>query len=254
MGGRSPKERREGLEPSEASAAESAVAEGGAAEASAAKTGASKAGAAKGASAKSRKGLIVGGVLAVVLLCTVGGLLVWHEQPSFCNAICHSPMDAYVEGYLGKSTTDQSDQSDQDGMAAGAQIHQRANVACLDCHEAKISEQIHEASVWVSGDYSVDENGLLTTVGVRSDVKMCATSDCHDMEQVSQATQDWGGQIGVNVHDSHQGQDIDCGNCHSIHGQSYLMCNTCHDYLVPDGWAAPVASGEDWDEIGEVRS
>ena len=105
MGGRSSKERREGLEPSEASAAESAVAEGGAAKASA-----TKAGAAKGASAKSRKGLIVGGVLAVVLLCTVGGLLVWHEQPSFCNAICHSPMDAYVEGYLGKSTTDQSDQ------------------------------------------------------------------------------------------------------------------------------------------------
>ena len=26
----------------------------------------------------------------------------WHEQPSFCNAVCHNPMDAYVEAITGR--------------------------------------------------------------------------------------------------------------------------------------------------------
>ena len=36
---------------------------------------------------------IVGVVVAVVLVCAGGGFYVWHNQPSFCNAICHEPMD-----------------------------------------------------------------------------------------------------------------------------------------------------------------
>ena len=43
--------------------------------------------------------LIIVGVVAAVLVAAGAGFWVWHEQPSFCNAICHSPMDKYVETY-----------------------------------------------------------------------------------------------------------------------------------------------------------
>ena len=42
---------------------------------------------------KSRKWPITVAVLAVVAAVAGGGFWVWHEQPSFCNAICHTPMD-----------------------------------------------------------------------------------------------------------------------------------------------------------------
>lgn len=42
---------------------------------------------------------IIVGVVAAVLVVAGAGFWVWHEQPSFCNAICHSPMDKYVETY-----------------------------------------------------------------------------------------------------------------------------------------------------------
>lgn len=182
-----------------------------------------------------KKWPMVVGVIAVGLVVAGAGFLVWHESPSFCNAICHEPMDPYVEGYY------------QD-EALMAHVHQVADTTCLDCHEPKIDEQITEGLAWVRGDYSVGEDGMLTTVGVRSDAQMCATPDCHDFEGVVAATQDWGGEEGVNPHESHQGYQLDCSSCHSAHGQSMMYCNTCHDYQVPEGWAAPVQSAEPADK------
>ncbi|MCI8467979.1 MAG: cytochrome c3 family protein [Eggerthellaceae bacterium] len=178
-----------------------------------------------------RRWSIVVAVVAVVVLVAGGGFWVWHEQPSFCNAICHVPMDPYVEGYY-----------EDDALMAHA--HQVEGTTCLQCHEPKMEEQVHEALVWVSGDYDVDEDGMLTRVGVRSDSAMCAVSGCHDFDDVVAATADWGGEEGVNPHDSHQGRAIDCSNCHSAHGQSVMYCNTCHDYEVPEGWAEPARSAD----------
>lgn len=176
-----------------------------------------------------RRWPVVVAAVAVVLAAAGAGFWVWHEQPSFCNAVCHEPMDAYVEGYY----------VDADQMAYA---HQAAGTSCLQCHEAKIDEQIHEATVWLAGDFDTDEEGHLTRVGVRSDAAMCATAGCHDMEQVAAATQDWGGQEGANPHDSHQGYALDCSSCHTAHGQSVMYCNTCHDFAVPQGWAEPRSS------------
>ena len=43
---------------------------------------------------KKKKWPIVVGVVVAVLVVAGAGFWVWHEQPSFCNAICHTPMDA----------------------------------------------------------------------------------------------------------------------------------------------------------------
>ena len=48
---------------------------------------------------RTRKWPIVVGVVVVVLIAAGAGFWVWHEQPSFCAAICHTPMDEYLETY-----------------------------------------------------------------------------------------------------------------------------------------------------------
>lgn len=173
-----------------------------------------------------RKWPIVVGVVVAVLVAAGAGFWAWHEQPSFCNAICHDPMDNYVEGYYHDASV-------------MAYTHQQEGKTCLDCHEAKIEEQVAEAVSWVSGSYQVDEVGNLATTGVTADKAFCAKSGCHDWDAVVAATQDWGGDQGVNPHQSHQGEAIDCSNCHVAHGTSYMYCNTCHDYKIPDGWQQP---------------
>ncbi len=180
---------------------------------------------------RRRKWPIVVGVCAAVLVVAGTGFMMWHEQPSVCNAICHSPMDPYVEGYYEDATL-------------SAYAHQVENVTCLECHEPKLDEQIEEGLHWVAGDFEVDETGMLKTVGVRSDAGMCTRQGCHDFDEVVAATENWGGEAGVNPHDSHQGYAIDCSNCHVVHGQSVMYCNTCHDYEVPEGWAAPAKSAD----------
>lgn len=174
-----------------------------------------------------RRWPIAVGVVAVALVAAGAGFALWHSQPSFCNAICHQPMDPYVEGYYHQS----------DLMAFA---HQEQDVACLDCHVPTLEEQVTEGLSWVRGDYAMDEDGMLATVGVRSDAKMCAVEGCHGWSDVVAATEGWGGQTGVNPHASHQGEAIDCSNCHSAHGTSVMYCNTCHDYEVPAGWVEPV--------------
>lgn len=169
------------------------------------------------------------GAVAAVLIVAGAGFWVWHEQPSFCNAVCHQPMDAYVEGYFG----------DPELMAYA---HQVQGATCLDCHEPKLEEQIAEAAVWVAGDYAMADDGKLATVGVRSDAAMCADAGCHDFGEVVAATANWGGEAGVNPHDSHQGYALDCSSCHTAHGQSYMYCNACHEFAVPQGWAEPASS------------
>ncbi len=173
---------------------------------------------------KRRHWPIVVGVVLVVLVAAGAGFFVWHNQPSFCNAICHSPMDNYVNGYYEDSSL-------------LANTHMKANVTCLECHEATISDQVNEACAYMSGDFSVDENGNILTVGVSADQSFCTNGACHNMDDVKAATANWGGEEGVNPHDSHQGT-LYCSDCHSVHGTSNLYCNACHDWKVPDGWTS----------------
>lgn len=175
---------------------------------------------------KKRKWPVVVGAVVAVIVAAGAGFAIWHEQPSFCNAVCHEPMDNYVDGYYHDASL-------------MANEHGQSGVACLDCHEAKLDEQVSEGLAWMRGDYRVDEEGNLATVGVTADVKQCAKSGCHSVDEIVAATENWGGQTGVNPHRSHQGTAIDCSNCHSAHGESYLYCNTCHDYELPDGWNNP---------------
>ena len=185
-------------------------------------------------SKKKNKKFVIIGVVVVVIAILGFGFNAWHNTPGFCNSVCHDPMDYYVNGYNGNASTSQA--------SAGAQEHKAENVSCLQCHEATIQEQVHEATAWVSGNYKMNSDGTLKKTLVTADKKMCVKSGCHNWDKIVAATEDWGGNSGVNPHRSHQGEAIDCSNCHGVHTQSMMYCNTCHDFKVPDGWATPEKS------------
>ncbi|MGV8084196.1 MAG: cytochrome c3 family protein [Coriobacteriia bacterium] len=168
---------------------------------------------------RSRKGLwITLGVIGVIIVALLIGYFATHKNPRFCNAVCHSPMDPYVNGYY----------SGDDNILVTA--HADNNIICLDCHPPTLSQQVTEAVNWISGNFTdpLPRQRFATR-------EFCLQSGCHDNDDIVEATVDWGGDEGVNPHDSHQGQ-LDCYNCHSVHHTSVMYCNQCHNWEVPEGW------------------
>ena len=165
---------------------------------------------------KRKRGLIIAGVAAAVIVIAGAGFLVWHEQPSFCNAICHSPMDSYVEGWEARDPH----------TLVGA--HAVAGTTCLQCHESDLGQQINEGMAWVSGNFSdpMEKRSLATE-------DFCMR--CHERDEIVAATTDVLGSSGANPHAAHQATE--CGDCHSAHGTSKVMCNSCHVFEVPEGWS-----------------
>ena len=118
---------------------------------------------------KRTKGLVALGVAAVVVVAAGAGFWVWHEQPSFCNAICHTPMDPYVEDYYADDAT----------LLAAS--HRVADVSCLDCHVPTLSEQLAEGVTWVAGGYA------LPLEQRQFDNAFCMNGSCHSIGQDSLA-------------------------------------------------------------------
>jgi hypothetical protein len=168
-------------------------------------------------------------ILIAVVICfgviIGGGTLVYatqHANPQFCNAICHSPMDSYVEGY----------ESDDGRLLVSA--HAEAGEVCLDCHEADIGQQIDEGVKWTTGDFR--DPMVVRRFGTE---EFCLRSGCHSdyetYDDLASATANYQGS-GYNPHESPH-SDIECYNCHSVHNSSKLHCRSCHsDMPVPATW------------------
>ena len=78
-----------------------------------------------------------------------------------------------------------------------------------------------------------DKNASVCTTASR---EYCMTCHESDWEDTVAATADYDGHEGYNPHDSHMGA-VDCGICHSLHGEQTLYCVTCHtNYSAPEGW------------------
>lgn len=181
-------------------------------------------------------------IIAVIVVAG-GGFMVWHDQPSFCNAICHTPMDNYVDGYFNDENQLAYQHAHVGGtsLAAGTLKEGVAdkNLKCLTCHEAHLDEQMKEGISWVSGNYKVDTDGnpVIAEPAYVGNKEFC--TECHDYDKVIAATEHyWGEDEPANPHASHQGE-LDCNVCHQPHGTSVLMCDSCHNFAVPEGWETP---------------
>lgn len=199
---------------------------------------------------RPKRGWIVAGVVAAIIVVAGAGFWVWHEQPSFCNAICHTPMDAYLPTYEaepGQAATDVwgNEVANASGMMAA--VHRAQNgTTCLGCHVPTLSEQIGEGMSWITGSYEVlntqtDQQvvpeksleDLVAARGIEPD-QFCLNESCHNMtrDDLIQATAD----LERNPHVAQHGEN-QCSDCHKAHRASVNMCSQCHnDAPIPEGW------------------
>ena len=163
--------------------------------------------------------IVLAAVVVVIGALSVGGLL-WHNDPSFCNAICHSPMDPYVQGFYS---------GDQSLLVSA---HMENGEACLTCHEPTLGEQIDELGVWLKDNFS--EPLKMKNLGTK---EFCLR--CHDFDDAFASTVEYGGTK-RNPHEPHGSEGLECYECHRVHSSSVMYCNYCHrDVPTPEGWVKP---------------
>ncbi|HIW76805.1 MULTISPECIES: cytochrome c3 family protein [Gordonibacter] len=197
---------------------------------------------------KGKKWPIVVGVVVVVLIAAGAGFWVWHEQPSFCNAICHTPMDPYLPTYEaepGQPAVDKwgNDVADASGMMAAVHRVSKdqggAEATCMSCHVPTIGEQVSEGMSWISGNYyyPLEERDLEELVAARGleEDQFCLNEACHTQtrDDLIAATSELGK---YNPHTPQHNEQA-CSNCHKAHRASVNACTQCHtDAYVPEGW------------------
>lgn len=172
-----------------------------------------------------RAGIIIG-IIAGVVIVAGAGFWIWHEQPSFCGTMCHDTMGTYLANY-----------EDSDMLS---HAHATAGVACLDCHEPVLEDQLAELQVQVSGDYR------LPLAKMDTDDEFCLRDGCHTRDEIVSALDGYTFPDGtaVNPHEitfstdysstesphSVGGETIPCSTCHTMHRNSNGIeyCFTCH--------------------------
>lgn len=201
---------------------------------------------------RGKRGAITAGVVAAIVVVAGIGLFVWHEQPSFCAAICHTPMDAYYDTYETGETDKYGNEVPEGSRQAMMAFSHKANegTTCMGCHVPTLSEQINEGIEWVSGNYEVvgynpENQWLLETRsldkltearGISGD-EFCLNESCHNItrEELTEKTAD----LDRNPHASPH-EDYSCDTCHKAHTQSTNYCLQCHsDAPLPEGWVTP---------------
>lgn len=206
---------------------------------------------------KKKKGLVIAGAVVAVVAVAVVGLLIWHEQPSFCNAICHTPMDPYLGTYEaepGTTTIDKYGNECEASAMLAAQhraigVKMGDDITCMTCHVPQISEQISEGIEWITGNYEVVANDtfgvvvtektlkdLVAARGIASD-EFCLNDGCHKggRDALIARTSNYERNPHVAQHGT-----VECSDCHKAHRASTNYCQSCHsDAPQPEGWVTP---------------
>jgi hypothetical protein len=171
-------------------------------------------------------------IMSIVAVLSLSGLvtggIIWHQQPRFC-AMCHTPMNKYVQNYYGGDTT---------LLITKHAMGDTVKLKCVDCHESGLSEQTREGMHWVTGNYTFPFEKR--NLGTRS---FCMSSGCHDESKLIEATKNHRNSLYTyNQHDSRHGKQ-ECYTCHSVHGESVFTCNQCHKFELSKGWISPQPNG-----------
>lgn len=139
------------------------------------KTDASMQGSSLNKGGMNRKRIVIAVVVAVAIVAGCG-MFAWHNSPSFCGTVCHTPMSKYVSDF-------EAGPVDGGSSAMLAAYHGAdVDMNCLSCHEAKIDEQVTEGMSWVSGSYNFDSSSqmLESRSGEFATAEFCLRSGCRD--------------------------------------------------------------------------
>ncbi|HBT95565.1 MAG TPA: hypothetical protein DEB24_05545 [Coriobacteriia bacterium] len=212
-------------------------------------------------------------IIVVAVLGVAGGsvYLIFHDNPNFCNAVCHTPMDPYVESYLEGTSVNANEKNLTADLSVVFHKNQQANgkdILCVTCHDSGIIENMREGVAWVTGSYELPLEMHLSSaqgVGDKYGVEFCLKSGCHtndagqpieDAKALQASTADEKvnphlmsapSEIDQMQHEKYyvEGGLLDCSSCHQTHEQSVMLCTECHSEgldgeariaTVPEGW------------------
>ena len=204
---------------------------------------------------KGKKGLVILSAILVVVIAGGVGLWIWHEQPSFCAAICHTPMDPYLVTYEqenGQAGVDKWGNPVTNTAGMLCVTHAAEGLTCMKCHVPTLSEQVNEAVAWISGNYTVVSNPtwgmvlqetdlkkLVTARGIEPDA-FCLTEGCHEVTRGAELVALTADLSSSRNPHSMPHQELACSDCHKAHRASINQCASCHmDAPIPDGWLTP---------------
>lgn len=222
---------------------------------------------------KRNKKLAIAGVVVVVLVAIGAGMMVWHEDPSFCSTMCHIEQ-TYVDNYMqeqGAAGVDKYGKEVSNTNAMMAVLHRntkataKPQILCVDCHIPNMMELAHDGMNFVSGSYPLprDERtaARLNSWDNKPGESFCANSTCHVYLLGDDGLLDYGKleastkTRAFNPHERHhENLTLDCTACHKGHRASTVVCTGCHqheDVALPDGW---VTYDESQDLMKEVFS
>ena len=205
---------------------------------------------------RSRKLAIIGAVVAVIVVAGIG-MFVWHNDPSFCGALCHTPMTTYGDTYYAEADAPTVDKWGNEVKNSSAMLvvshREKAGTDCLTCHVPSIGQQIGEVVATISGNYyyplsEVSTADLLRNSGKATEGKgdeFCLNESCHNITRADLT--ELTSSLTRNPH-AWEHSEQPCSDCHKSHRASVMQCTECHsDAVVPDGWV----SAEEGKQIAE---
>lgn len=207
---------------------------------------------------KKRNKKVIVGAIALIIVAAGIGMLVWHEQPTFCSTMCHIEQ-TYVDNYMqdqGVAGRDKYGQAVTNTNAMMAVLHRntkataKTEIVCVDCHKPNIAELANDGIHLVTGSYPLprderDLKGMKSWDGEPGET-FCANENCHvylldDNGQLSYDKLEASTKSrAFNPHEQHHANlTLDCSDCHKGHRASTIVCTGCHqheDVELPDGW------------------
>ena len=194
---------------------------------------------------RSKKLPIIGAIVAIVVVAGIG-MFVWHNDPSFCGTLCHTPMTTYGDTYYAEANAPTTDKWGNEVSNSNAMLvvshREEAGTDCLTCHVPSIGQQVGEVVATVTGNYyyplsEVSTADLLINSGHETAGKgdeFCLNESCHNMTRadLTKLTSN----LTRNPHAWEHSEQA-CSDCHKSHRASVMACTECHDdAVVPDGW------------------
>jgi len=208
-----------------------------------------------------RRRIAIAVVIVVVVVAAGAGLWRWHEQPSFCGAVCHTPMASYYDTYTAKAgqpTTDKYGNAVTNSNAMLVTLHAEAGDDCLSCHVPTLQEQFDEGIHWITGNYysPLKERGLTDLMlyhGATTDEEskgFCINASCHSdlsdpatFAALTSSYAEWSPHqppVDFTHSNINPSTNLLCSNCHKSHRASTNYCTSCHNGVapLPEGWVS----------------